>query len=152
MYHKFLPFELLLKHKLKVIPQMIPVSSSCSELDSFVLGLLGIFLLPFYLPPSSRVILEFLFGLSRVLQFDEQFFGVLEKLEFWHFLAFFGSFSFWLSLLFLFIVLILLLAPYPSVTDLSRLTKYSNQAFKCRFSVNLTTFLAPRQHYSDKKP
>ena len=75
--HKMLPFELLLKHMSKVIPQMIPVSSSCSELDSFVLGLLGIFLLPFYLPPSSRVILEFLFGLSRVLQFDEQF------LEFW---------------------------------------------------------------------
>ena len=64
IHHKMLPFELLLKHKLKVIPQMIPVSSSCSELDSFVLGLLGIFLLPFYLPPSSRVILEFFFGLS----------------------------------------------------------------------------------------
>ena len=65
--NEFLPFELLLKHMLKVILRMSPVSSSCSELDSYALGLLGIFLLPFYHPPF----LEFFFGLSGVLQFKQ---------------------------------------------------------------------------------
>ena len=76
---------------LKVILRMIPVLSSCSELDSYALGLLGIFLLPFYHPPF----LEFFFGLSL------EFFN----LNNFKFCKNWSSGTFWRFWLFLFLTL-----------------------------------------------